>query len=98
MFLGYQKEKIVLTANTREELENAPCMTFDRIEETDAEYTFYNGEYLTAEELEQAKKQAQIEDLERQITARNIRGAILGDEYALNKVQEIEAQIAELRK
>lgn len=40
----------------------------------------------------------QIEALEAQITDRNLRGAILGDEWALNKVQEIEAQIAELRK
>ena len=42
--------------------------------------------------------QEQIEALEAQITDRNLRGAILGDEWALNKVQEIEAQIAELRK
>lgn len=42
--------------------------------------------------------QAQIDELEAQITDRNVRGAILGDEYALNKLQTIEAQIAELRK
>ena len=40
----------------------------------------------------------QIEALEAQITDRNIRSAIIGDEYALNKIAEIEAQIAELRK
>ena len=51
MFLGYQNNKIVLIANTREELENAPCMVFDRIEETDVNYTLYNGEYLTDEEV-----------------------------------------------
>lgn len=40
----------------------------------------------------------QIYELEAQITARNMRGAILGDEYAINKITEIEAQIEELRK
>jgi len=41
---------------------------------------------------------AQIDELEAQITDRNVRGAILGDEFALNKLQTIEAQIAELRR
>ena len=42
--------------------------------------------------------QAQINELEAQITDRNVRGAILGDEFALNKLQTIEDQIAELRQ
>lgn len=42
--------------------------------------------------------QEQIEILENTITARNIRAAIQGDEYALNKIAEVESQIAELRK
>lgn len=42
--------------------------------------------------------QAQIDELEGQITDRNVRGAILGDEFALNKLQTTEAQIAELRR
>lgn len=42
--------------------------------------------------------QEQIDALENSITARNIREAFLGDEYALNKIASIEAQIAELRK
>lgn len=41
--------------------------------------------------------QEQIEALENTITARNIRSAIQGDEYALNKIAEVEAQIEELR-
>lgn len=102
MFLGYQNGKIVLAKDTREEIENAPCMTFDEIVETQEEYVLWGTDYILKadyeREKEAAEKQEQIEDLERQITARNIRGAILGDEYALNKVQEIEAQIAELRK
>ena len=42
--------------------------------------------------------QEKILALENQITARNIRSAIQGDEYALNKIANIEAQIEELRK
>ena len=41
--------------------------------------------------------QKQISELEKQVTVRNVRCAILCDEYALNKLQTIEAQIAELR-
>lgn len=40
----------------------------------------------------------QILDLESQITSRNLRGAIFGDEFAINKIQEIEEQIDALRK
>ena len=42
--------------------------------------------------------QQRIERLEGQITDRNIRSAIMGDEYALNKISSIEAQIEELRR
>lgn len=42
--------------------------------------------------------QEQIVTLENSITARNLRAAIQGDEYALAKIAEVEAQIAELRK
>lgn len=42
--------------------------------------------------------QDQINTLENSITARNLRAAIQGDKFALNKLAEIEAQIAELRK
>ena len=42
--------------------------------------------------------QEQIVALENTITARNLRAAIQGDEYALNKIAEVEAQIEELRK
>lgn len=42
--------------------------------------------------------QEQIIALENTITARNLRAAIQGDEYALNKIAEVETQIAELRK
>ena len=42
--------------------------------------------------------QQRIEALEDQITDRNVRAAILGDEFAINKITQIEAEIAELRR
>ena len=42
--------------------------------------------------------QEQIVALENSITARNLRAAIQGDEYALNKIAEVEAQIQQLRE
>ena len=41
--------------------------------------------------------QEQIRSLEEQITERNIRNAILGDPYAINKITEIENLIANIR-
>ena len=67
MFLGYQNNKIVLTANTREELENNKFMTFDSIEETDVNYTLYGGEYLTPAEVEVKEKESQKKDLMAQL-------------------------------
>jgi hypothetical protein len=42
--------------------------------------------------------QDRILELEGQITARNLRSAIFGDEYAIEKIRTIEAEIEELRK
>lgn len=44
---------------------------------------------LTTEQL--------IADLETTITARNIRSAWLGDQFAIDKIQDVESQIALLR-
>lgn len=63
MFLGYQNNKIVLTANTREELESNKFMKFDSIEETDVNYTLYNGEYLTDEEVLVKQKEVRKTEL-----------------------------------
>ena len=41
--------------------------------------------------------QAEIVAEENKITARNIRNAIKGDNFALNKITEVEGNIAELR-
>lgn len=46
MFLGYQNDKIAFIAETREELENIPCVTLYKIEETDKTYFLHNGEYV----------------------------------------------------
>lgn len=42
--------------------------------------------------------QEQIDALEEQVTDRNVRGALLGDEFAINKITQIEAKIEELRQ
>ena len=42
--------------------------------------------------------QDKILELESKITARNLRCAIFGDEYAIEKIRAIEAEIEELRK
>lgn len=53
MFLGYQNDKIAFIAETREELENMPCVTLDKIEETDKTYFLHNGEYVCEVSIEQ---------------------------------------------
>lgn len=40
----------------------------------------------------------EIKELEEQITPRNLRCAIFGDEFAIDRIAQIEAQIDELRK
>lgn len=106
MFLGYQNNKIVLTANTREELVNTPCMTFDRIEETEVNYTLYNGEYLTDAEVlvkqkEDRKKEliAELDEIDLKCI-RSIRAiqAGMGTEEDTEKLAEYEAQAAQIRQ
>ena len=52
MFIGYQNNKISFIADTKEELENLPCVTLDKIEETDKEYIKINGEYKIKDECQ----------------------------------------------
>lgn len=106
MFLGYQNNKIVLTANTREELENTPCMKFDKIEETEVKYTLYNGEYLTDEEVLVKQKEARKKELIAELDAldlkciRAIRAiqAGTGTEDDTARLAELEEQAGEIRK
>lgn len=51
---------------------------------------------LTDEEHNEIIQQ-EIEEEESKITPRNLRNAIKGDSYALNKIDEIENNIAQLR-
>lgn len=106
MFLGYQDNKIVLTSNTREELENNKFMTFDSIEETDVNYTLYDGEYLTPEEVEVKEKEAQKKELIAQLDELDLKciralraiQAGQGTEADAERLQEIESQAEEIRE
>lgn len=96
MFLGYQNDKIAFVAETREELENIPCITLDKIEETDKEYFLHNGEYVCevpfdqqVEEMRQARADAYANDVD-PITAHIQR---LSDE---EQTPEVIAEIAAL--
>lgn len=102
MFLGYQNNKIVLVANTKEELENAPCMVFDKIVETDKNYFLHNGEYVT--EIPEPTIEEQVSSLEQTYgMTRWQREGILAEgslysEYTKAKAKEIEDLAKELRE
>ena len=102
MFLGYQNNKIVLVANTKEELENAPCMVFDEIVETDKNYFLHNGEYVT--EIPEPTIEEKVSSLEQTYgMTRWQREGILAEgslysEYTKSKAQEIEDLAKELRE
>lgn len=71
MFIGYQNDKIAFIAETREELENLPCVTLDKIEETDKTYFLHNGEYVCevpfdqqVEEMRQARASAYTSEVD----------------------------------
>lgn len=58
MFIAKNKDLIVLAKDTREELEKALiCINYDTIEETDEDYTLYNGMYVTAEEKAEQERE-----------------------------------------
>lgn len=101
MFLGYQNGKIVLVKETREELENAPCMTFDEIKETQENYFLHNGEYVT--EIPTPTIAEQVAKLEAETgLTRAVRELVLADnsgasDYVKAKAQEIEALAEGLR-
>lgn len=109
MFLGYQKGKIALVANTREELENNKFMKFDNVLESKEAYELYQGEYLTVTEAKQRKaadkKQAlldiylkQLSDIDLKVI-RSLRAQVAGvaTEEDLAKIKEYEALAEEIR-
>ena len=110
MWLGYQNGKIVLVKDTREELENAPCMVFDRIEESAEEYVLWGGEYILkaqaeAAQEEQAKVLAVTTLEDRYGLPRATRTALLAlqaqgvelDKQLMARVAEVEDAAAPLR-
>ena len=57
MWLGYQNNLIVLVADTKEKIENAPLMSFIEIKETKEPVELVNGVYyLGQENIDNAKK------------------------------------------
>ena len=67
----------------------------------DVERSYNGGWYLAGHAPQKPHHDVimdQIRTLEMTITDRNIRSAIKGDEFALNKINEVESQIEELRK
>lgn len=57
------------------------------------------GEFTApVNEEEEKTSDEQIAELEASLTARNLRSALLGDEYAIAKVQEVEDAIELLRE
>lgn len=97
MFLGYQNGKIVLVKETRAELENTPCMSFDKIVETDKEYVLYKGDYILKEDADELKaeeqKEERIKELKQLLSDTDYKaikyseGLISEEEYAEVKAQ-----------
>lgn len=107
MFVGYQNDKIAFVANTQEELENLPCISLDKIEETPDEYVLHNGEYILKAEAEvlqeQEKIDKQIEELQKYLdetdwyTTRYSETGVPIPEEIKQKRQEARNTISELR-
>ena len=90
-----QTKKVDVALGTDTEYYKSVGMT-----QMDVEQAYDSQWYLTgyAPEKPEPTIQEQIEELESQITSRNLRCAIFGDEFAIDKIAQIEAQIDELRK
>lgn len=106
MFIGYQNDKIAFIADTREELENMPCVTLDKIEETDKEYFLHNGEYVCevpfdqqVEEMRQARADAYASEVDTLMAEYNRKKTFNlfeeGEEAEL--LAKIEAKVAEIK-
>ena len=107
MFLGYQNDKIAFVAETREELENLPCVTLDKIEETDKTYFLHNDEYVCevtyeqqVEEVRQARANAYRAEVDAPLMAEYNRKKTFnlfeeGEEEKL--LTEIEAKVEDIK-
>ena len=107
MFIGYQNDKIAFVADTREELENMPCVTLDRIEETSVEYVLHSGEYKPKADVEvEAKKeeteariaelQAYLDSTDWYVTRQLETGAVIPAEVTKAR-EEARKEISTLR-
>lgn len=117
MFLGY-KEKFIEgsevptlfishIAETREELENMPCVAFVKIEETDKTYFLHNGSYVyevpygqQVEEIRQARAYAyktEVDPLMAEYTRKKTFNLFEeGEETEL--LNSIETKVAEIKE
>ncbi len=76
MFIGYQNELIdgseietlfvAFVAETKEELENLPCITLAKIEETDEPVELFNGRYCVGETAINEAKSEQVRSIRNQ--------------------------------
>ena len=91
MFIGYQNDKIAFVAETRDELENMPCVILDRIEETGVEYVSHNGEYKPKAEVEallhRENTESQIAELKAQLVASDYVALKMSEAIALNDTE-----------
>ena len=116
MFLGYQEEIIEGSdiptlfishiAETREELENMPCVAFVKIEETDKTYFLHNGSYVCevpyeqqVEKMRQARANAYASEVDPLMAEYNRKKTFNlfeeGEEEAL--LAEIEAKVEDIK-
>ena len=107
MFIGYQNDKIAFIANTKEELENLPCVVLDKIEETDKEYFLHNGEYVCevpfdqqVEEMRQARADAYASEVDPLMSEYNRKKTFNlfeeGEEEKL--LAEVNAKVEEIKQ
>ena len=91
MFIGYQNDKIAFVADTRDELENMPCVILDRIEETGVEYVSHNGEYKPKAEVEallhRENTENQIAELKAKLVASDYVALKMSEAIALNDAE-----------
>jgi hypothetical protein len=107
MYLGYQNDRIAFIAETKEELENMPCVTLDKIEETDKEYFLHNGEYVfevpfdqQVEEMRQARADAyanEVDPLMAEYNRKKTFNLFEGNEEA-ELLAKIDAKVAEIKQ
>lgn len=90
---GYKEVNI----NEKPEYDDEEQRLKEVLVETDVINICYEIETLTDEEHNQVIQYKIIEE-ENKITPRNLRGAVMGDSFAYNKVNEVENNIAKLRE